>query len=173
MTVIVIAAGALYPSVANSYAQYKVRAATDAIRSGFVSARGHAAEEGRRYRFSVVQGKGNFRVAPDDPAYWSGSPPKNDEEQPALILEDTLPRGIRFTINDAPVDAHGDSFLEHVSPGQYTTVATFESDSTAESPGGGTAVEITVRLDGGGARPMVVTLRCLTATSTVKYAEAK
>jgi hypothetical protein len=173
MCVLVVAAGVSFPVISGMYGQHRIRAGTDGIRAGFVYARSQAAEEGRRYRFSVVLDKGNFRVAPDDPVYWSGSPPKIDEEHPAFILEDSLPKGVRFTLDGKSADKSGDSILPHVSPGQWTTIATFESDGTAESAQGGAYVAITVSLDDKSGRPMVVTLRGATATSTVKYAEGK
>ena len=42
--------------------------------------------------------KGNFRVAPDGNEYWSGRgevPTDADPDNPPLVLEDALPKGIR------------------------------------------------------------------------------
>lgn len=166
MAVIVIAAGIAFPSVSTMYVQYRLRAATDTIRSGWVNARSHAVDESRRYRFSVVNGKGNFRVAPDDPAYWSGSPP-SDDQQPSYIKEDALPSGIRFAHEgDAASDNKGDSVLPSVNSGQWETVAIFDFDGTAQDD-----AEITVELNGG--RPMIIKLRAVTGSSTVEYGKVK
>jgi hypothetical protein len=168
MAVIVIAVGVSFPAVSSMYTQQRLRAGTDTVRAAWVNARTHAIEEARPYRFSVVPGKGNFRIAPDDPSFWSGSPPQIDSDHPALIIEDALPRGMRFTINHAPVDKQGDSVLESVSASQWKTIAVFETDGTSQED-----VEVTLGMDDGSGRPLVILLRGVTGSSSVKNGDTQ
>jgi prepilin-type N-terminal cleavage/methylation domain-containing protein len=162
LALLVIITGITLPTILSSYASYRVRAGTDTIRAGFVDARMHAIEDARPYRFAFVPGKGNFRVAPDDPAYWSGSPPQ-DEKSPPFIREEALPNGIRFSLNDNPVDTQSPSALPigSVGPEQWTTYVVFEPDGTADNPPSPITLTLT------GARPLVITLRGITGTSKV------
>jgi prepilin-type N-terminal cleavage/methylation domain-containing protein len=165
MAIIAIMAGLAYPSALSMWTGYRLRAGADAIRAGWVGARSHAVEEGQRYRFSVVPGKGNYRVAPDTAEYWSGSLPDFDHDNPPLILEGALPRGIVFTVSGSGGSGDGETSLPvgEVDPGQWQTVAVFEADGTAQED-----VSITLACPGEGARPIVVSLRSLTAISTAK-----
>ena len=172
MTLIVIMAGIGYPSVSGMFSSYRLRAATDNVRSGWVKARAHAVEEGQRYRFAVVPGKGNFRIAPDRPEFWSGTLPELDRDNPPLILEDALPgdsllsSGIVFTLNgNAPANDGAKSLpIGSVDPGQWVTTAYFEPDGTAQDD-----VDITFSCNDGG-RPLILSLRALTGLASVKKA---
>src|SRR5262252_3738325 len=75
LTIVVILLSLAYPSFTSMQRQYRLEGAADAAKAGMASARAQAIEEGRPYRFAIVPGKGNFRVAPDSPAYWSGGQP--------------------------------------------------------------------------------------------------
>ncbi len=169
VAIIAIVAGISYPSIMSMYGHYRLRGGSDLIRAGWVGARAHAVDEGQRYRFAVVPGKGNFRVAPDSPTYWAGNLPDFDHDNPPLIMEDTLPSGIVFTFEgDAPAApaTSGDSTIPigSVDPGQWKTVAIFDTDGTAEED-----VTITLRsTSGDGTRPVVVSLRAMTAISSSK-----
>jgi len=153
LSVIVIVAAIALPSTLSMYSQHKLRAATDTVRAGWAGARSHAIDEGRPYRFAVQPNTGSFRIAPDDQSFWSGSP-TIDNDHPALILEDALPTGIRFAMDGAGNSASGGS-------GQWTTVAVFQSDGTAQDD-----VDIVFQMDD--SRPLVLTLRAMTGTSSVK-----
>jgi prepilin-type N-terminal cleavage/methylation domain-containing protein len=168
MAIIVLFAGLAYGPVMSMRTHYRLSAGADAIRAGWVGARSHAVEEGQRYRFSVVPGKGNFRIAPDSGDYWSGSLPDFDHDNPPLILEDALPGGIVFTINgrgDRGGDDSDTAFpVGQVDPGQWETIAIFEADGTAQE-------DVTITLSANdGSRPVVVSLRALTAISSAKMA---
>ncbi len=153
LTVVVVASALAMPAVLTMYNPYKVRAATDTIRGSWADARMHAIEQSRPYRFAVKSETGSYRIAPDDPAYWSGSPPDNDDQNPAYIKEDELPAGIRFT----GVSGIGDS-----SSGQWTKVAVFQSDGTA-----GDGCDMDVKMDNQ-SYTLTLSLRGLTGTSTVR-----
>src|SRR5207248_2593806 len=104
-----------YPSFDAMYATYKLDAAADSAQAGLTTARAQAIDEGQPYRFAIVPGKGNFRVAPDGAAYWSGGEPPAPEGSatPPLVVEDSLPRGIVFVESDQGVPAEGeDTVLE-------------------------------------------------------------
>ena len=165
LAVIGIMGAVAYPTVMDMYGSYRLRAAADSVRAGWVGARSHAVEEGQRYRFSVIPGKGNFRIAPDDPSYWGGALPQSDPSHPPLVLEDALPSGIRFTVNGAPASDDGDSSepVGHVNDGDWVTQAYFDADGTAPE-------DVTITLASPGSRGVVVSLRSLTCTTTVKLA---
>jgi type II secretory pathway pseudopilin PulG len=166
--IIAIVAAIAFPTTMNMYANYRLQAASDAVRSGWSRARAHASDEGRRYRFSVVPGKGNYRIAPDSAEYWGGSTPDQDPDNPAFVREDVIPSGIRFVIGKEgranAADDESDSSLPigQVDPGQWTGVAYFEADGSVQDD-----VEITLELDGG--RPLIISLRSMTGIASVKY----
>ena len=156
LALLVIIAGITFPTVMSAYGSQRIRAGSDTIRAGFVEARTHAVSESRRYRFSVMEGKGNFRVAPDDPAFWSGSGPPQDDQNPAFVYEDDVPVKFGF-INGGGGEGGGS---------QWKTMAIFDSDGSADN-----LEDITLRLRG--TRPLVITLRALTGSSTVTYGNMK
>jgi hypothetical protein len=131
-----------------------------------VRARAHAVEEGQRYRFAVVPGKGNYRIAPDSPEYWSGSPPAIDPDNPPLILEDSLPNGIRFSLekNSEP-NQNRDSSLPvgEVESNQWVSAAFFEADGSAEE-------DVEIAFHSAGNRPVILKLRAMTGIASVKLA---
>ena len=175
LALVVILASLVYPSFSAMQAQYRVEGAADAAKAGLASARGHAIEAGQPYRFAIVPGKGNFRVAPDSPDYWGGGTPPTPAEGSTAppVLEDSLPRGAYF--GDGGPAQEGDTSLEpgEVSPEMYKTVAVFLPDGRARAPDGTEdslpTVDIPVATDG--TRPLIVTLRLLTGTVTVRRAE--
>jgi hypothetical protein len=162
LAVLVVLATMVYPSIDAMYGDYRVTAATDIIRSSWALARARAIDDGQAYRFAIVPGRGNFRVAPDNSAFWAGgdAPPAGDQSTAPLILEDALPKGVRFVTADAVAGGAvqaGDSALPPggVDPGMWTSVVTFLPD--------GTAVEdVEIIFSARGARPMVLRLRGLT-----------
>src|SRR5262249_3584806 len=99
--VITILAAIFIPTLKGMYGYYKLHAAVDSVRSAWAQARGRAIEESRPYRFAVVPDAGTYRVAPDQPEYWNGSPPEDDPAGKGLVLEGALPKGVRFTIGDS------------------------------------------------------------------------
>lgn len=166
MAIMVIFAALGYPSLDAMYAGVKVEGASDAVRAAWAEAQARAVNEGRPYRFAVVPGKGNYRVAPDGSDYWAGgTPAPADPDNPPLVLEKSLPRGMGFTLDGgAPaVDARGETALpdDGVDPGQWSSTAVFLPDGTAQDD-----VDITLQLEG--ARPITVHLRALTGVVTVQ-----
>ncbi len=176
LALVVILASLVYPSFSAMQAQYRVEGAADGAKAGMLTARARAIEEGRPYRFAVVPGKGNFRVAPDSSDFWGGGAPPAAPEGTAapLILEDSLPQGTYF--GDGGQVREGDSTSLDpggVSPGMWKAVAVFLPDGSARTPDGSDdslpTVDVPVACEG--TRPLVVTLRLLTGTVTVRRAQ--
>jgi len=170
VVVLIVAVTALaFPGLYSMYSYYKLEASGDAIRAAWSNGRTHAVDEGRRYRFAVVPGKGNYRIAPESAEFWQGGASGGgDPENPAYVFEDALTSGIRFQFGNNN-DADGDSAMEvgSVSPDQWVTVAIFEVDGTAQED-----VEIALTSPDV-AVPLLIKLRAATGISTRERGEAK
>jgi len=169
MAIIVVLGAIAFPSIESFYAEYKVTASGDAVRAAWAQARAQAMNDGRPYRFAVVPNKGNWRVAPDSSDFWGGNGGGGDSN--GVVLEDVLPRGVRFSTMDAVrtggVDQAGDAALPAgtASPEMFMPVATFYPDGTAR---GTSDDDADIVFHYSGARPLQVKLRGLTSTSTVQ-----
>src|SRR6516164_8495476 len=84
MVLLVIVGALSYPSLSSMYGGFKVTAAADEVRSAWAQARAHAINEGTPYRFAVVPGKGNYRIAPDVESYWAGQGGQQAPEDPTV-----------------------------------------------------------------------------------------
>jgi prepilin-type N-terminal cleavage/methylation domain-containing protein len=175
LAITVILLSLAYPSFTSMQRSYRLEGAADAAKGGMASARAQAIEEGRPYRFAIVPGKGNFRVAPDSPAYWSGGqpPPPPDGTAPPLILEGHL-EGAWFG-EAGQVEEGAATALEkdEVGPDQWKAVAVFLPDGTARAPDAtdDSLPEVVIPVATEGTRPLVVVLRLLTGTVTSRRAE--
>jgi prepilin-type N-terminal cleavage/methylation domain-containing protein len=169
LALLVIVGAMVYPSLDAMYGDYKLTAATDMVRAHWAEARARAVEEGQPYRFGVVLNQGNYRIAPDSGAYWSGGEPPapDDPALRPLVVEDALPKGVRFAtpdiIQNNPASLPGDSALPagSVDPGSWTKLVTFLPDGTSLED-----VEIVFQARGG--RPLSLRLRALTGVVTVR-----
>jgi hypothetical protein len=180
LAILVIMAGIAYPSLEAMYSGYRLRAAADRVRSSWATARARALEEGRAYRFAVLPGYGNFRVAPDSADFWAGvgmAGTVTDATTPPFILEDTLPEGIRFAGTDSTADLGSMADAEpnlpvgSVDPSQWVRWIVFLPDGTARTywaAGGIIDDNIEVVLQGRGTRPIILQLRGLTGIVTVR-----
>ncbi len=163
MAVIAVVLAVTYPTLDSMYAGFKIQAATDAVRAAWAEARSHAINEGRAYRFSIYPGKGNFRVAPDSSDFWAGNNAPagaNDPANPALVLEDAVPDGVRLGLpNNSGGDGGGGTTAPpgSVDPGSWVTTAVFLPDGTCRDD-----AEVTFQIPG--ARSVSVKLRGLTGT---------
>jgi hypothetical protein len=124
--------------------------------------------EGRPYRFAILPGQGNLRLAPDNGDYWSGTSEAGMETHPTdrpLVVDEALPSSIRFAVDsDTPAmdaQAGGASFqpVGSVAPGAWRTLATFLPDGTARE-------DTELLIYGPHARPVLLRLRGLTGTVT-------
>jgi hypothetical protein len=160
----------------NMSGPYKVNAAVDSVRSAWAQARGRAIEEGRPYRFAVIPGTGYYRVAPDQADFWTGSAsPTHDPKDPCLVLEQALPRGVRFTLGSGgtsapasrgPANEQGalDDGMTPPAPqppSSYTSPIVFLPDGTARE-------DAQVQFQVAGAKPMTLSLRGMTGIVSVK-----
>jgi prepilin-type N-terminal cleavage/methylation domain-containing protein len=157
VAIIAMVTAVAYPSLEAMYGYYKVTAAVDAVRGAWAQARAHAIEEGRPYRFAVIAGSGKFRIAPDVPSYWSGGGAPDGEN--GYVLEDELPKGVRFTVNAS--DSGVDQPQDQGGSGDWSGAVSFLSDGTA-------SLNLEVLFEVEGARPMMLQLRALTGTVAVK-----
>jgi hypothetical protein len=129
--------------------------------------RSHAISEGQPYRFSVAVNGTDFRAAPDRPEYWGGGDPPApaDANNPPLVIQGALPKGIRFTIDASDPGSADPSTASTSAPstssGAWSTEAVFLPDGTAQQD-----VEITLRLPDSGATPIAIQLRALTGGVT-------
>jgi Tfp pilus assembly protein FimT len=164
LAILIVLGALVVPSVAGMSASYQVTAASDMIRGGWASARARAMDEGRPYRFAVTWGTGEFRIAPDSPEYWAGGgtpdsiPNGDNNSEPALVVQDKLPKPVVFTSADASA-TQGDA-------GNWSTLAIFQPDGTARA-------DAWVVLQAKGTRPLRLYLRALTGTVSVKYPEGE
>jgi prepilin-type N-terminal cleavage/methylation domain-containing protein len=122
-----ILAALSYPAIDGAYNHYRMDAGIDAVRAAWAEAKARSVSDGIPYRFSVVMGKGNFRLAPDLPEFWEGNAPADG----MLVREGTLPKGITFGTADSQVGPDENTSLQEVSAFQYTPVAVFRTDAFA------------------------------------------
>jgi prepilin-type N-terminal cleavage/methylation domain-containing protein len=158
LAIIVIVSAAGFSATMEMFDGIRAKAASDSVRSAWANARSWSIDEARPYRFAILPGKGNFRVAPDSTEWWNG---QNPQGQNGMVMESSLPRGIRFTSDDNAGDPNDSNTIVDTSAGgaEWVHVATFLPDGTA-------AEDSQVALQYGSARPMVLRLRGLTGTAT-------
>jgi Tfp pilus assembly protein FimT len=167
LAIMVVAAAISFPSLKSMVASYRVTAAGDSIRAAWAQGRAHAMNESRAYRFSIVVGAGDFRLAPDSSEYWSGKGSASPTPGAALILQDALRPGVRFSDPKQPGAANfADDSPSAVAPGSdssdWSTVAVFLPDGTARDD-----CELTFSTKG--ARALSVKLRAMTGAVTTRW----
>jgi prepilin-type N-terminal cleavage/methylation domain-containing protein len=172
VALVAILAGMTVPAIESMYEGSRLQAGADQISGQWSAMRARAIIEGRPYRFSVQSGSGDFRVAPDDSAYWAGGDAPAGDNGGALMVQDSLPKGIRFataTSSDSsyfsnPGMNDGGNAPESGS-GSWSTAAVFLPDGTAQQD-----VEITIRSADSG--PISIRLRALTGTISTRWVPA-
>jgi prepilin-type N-terminal cleavage/methylation domain-containing protein len=167
MVLLVIVGALSYPSLSSMYGGFKVTAAADEVRSAWAQARAHAINEGTPYRFAVVPGKGNYRIAPDVESYWAGQGGQQAPEDPTvrpLVMQDALPKGVSFASKEDTGTPPSDTVLEGVDPSHWVTRVVFLPDGTARDD-----AEMLLRVRG--ARPLIVRIRGLTGDVTTRPPE--
>jgi prepilin-type N-terminal cleavage/methylation domain-containing protein len=164
MAVMVMLAAVSYPAIDLMYSGVKIEAGADSVRAAWSEAQAHAVNEGRPYRFAIVPGKGNYRVAPDSDDYWAGQTPHPDDpENPPLVLESSLPRGVVFANGGTVSTGEGETSLPdaEVPSNDWSRVAVFLPDGTARDD-----ADVSLHMDS--ARPITLHLRALTGVITVQ-----
>jgi type II secretory pathway pseudopilin PulG len=164
MTIMVIVGALASPLVFNAlYSDTRVSAAADAVRARWADCRAQALEESRPYRFAVVPNSRKFKIEPykgtlenADSAFLNDM---SGNTKTGLVIEDTLPEGVRFGTKDSPVNTDGGE-----TDGDYVTIAIFMPDGSAQDD-----VEITFGAKGSA----VVTLRLRAYTGSVTTVRGK
>src|SRR5262245_58545235 len=169
LAIVALLAAVAYPSLDSMYNDFKVAAAADKVQAAMAMGRLQAINEGRPYRFGVVPGKGNYRLAPDSSEFWAGnngSSSADSTDQP-VILQEALPKGVRLALSDADVSIdlmRGDATAlppDSVDAGQYQAIATFLPDGTSRE-------DVRIVFTAKGAQSLVITLRGITGAVTVR-----
>jgi len=183
LAVILVLAAIAVPSLESMYGDVKLTAATDMIRARWADARARAIEEGRSYRFAIMPGQGNFRVAPDTADYWSGGSGGGGDTTQGLVIEEELDEGITFAdstpassgMNSAPPNSDMAVALQSQAQnagtgggdsGGWVRVVTFLPDGTTHD-------DVTITLNASNARPVQLQLRALTGSVTTKSLPAQ
>jgi hypothetical protein len=152
------------------------------VKGAWAQARARAIEDGIPYRFAVVTGTNKYRVAPDQPEFWSGGkhPDTADGDSPPLVLDDVIPNGIKFesrgidaaygggnnTSGTTGNDSSGAAASADTGP--WTTITLFLPDGTARDD-----VSIQFKEDKGSSS-IKIKLRSLTGTvKTISGKEAR
>lgn len=160
VVILVMIAGLAYPSIEAMYADVPLHAAVDMVRARWAEARSHAIEDQRPYRFAVIPGTGDMRVAPDSPEFWggggSGETAPDESESPPFVAEDNLQGGVRFA--DASGSDSGDAGS---GGGSWATVVTFDSDGTVRE-------DVEMVLQGRATRALVLRLRAMNGAVSVQ-----
>jgi type II secretory pathway pseudopilin PulG len=165
VALIVAIAALTIPSLQDMYGNYVQESAADAVRAAWADAKSHALDEGRPYRFAIVAGMGNYRIAPDSGDFWaSHEMPAAVEGPSALVKQDALPRGIRFADPDSAAfgaDESNDTALpaDSVSSDQWVPVVTFLPDGTADR-------NVEIVFQSRVASPLLLKLRAVTGSVT-------
>lgn len=171
LVVLVVVAAVAAPSLDSMLGTYRVTAAGDVVRGAWAQARARAMNEGRAYRFSVLPHKGNYRLAPDAPEFWAGnggSPTTTDSNAPPLILEDALPKGVRFNDPNGPPEADVEGGTDTVAApgsvdlGSWSTAVIFLPDGTARD-------DRELVFAARGSRSLSLKLRALTGVVTTRW----
>jgi type II secretion system protein H len=162
--VLVLVATLAYPTLRGMYPSFKVNGAADSVRAAWANARARAIEDGRPYRFAIEDQGSHYRVAPDRDDYWGGSRPDNDPDGPGMILENSLPSGVVFSLNGGatpPADVTGRDVRTPAS-GNWTPAAVFLPDGTAKQ-------DVRIVFQVRGARAIALQLRGLTGTVSAQH----
>jgi len=109
LAIIAIATAMAVPTVKSLMGDTPVRAAADQVKSRWAEARAKAIEQGKPYRFQVLDST-SFRVAPDDDFDGDGK------------MEDTLPRDVTFgTPDNKAANQDGTASIIFLPDGTTTT----------------------------------------------------
>jgi Tfp pilus assembly protein FimT len=156
VALLVIVAAVALPVINSMQAGPRLTAATDMVRANLSQARSKAIEDRRGYRFAVKAGTGDFRVAPDSSDFWpdssaSSSSIPTDPDDPATVIDGTLPEKVTFDVSGSGSSQGGGS--------GWTTVVTFQADGTASED-----AQVCFRTQG--ASPATLRLRATTGLIT-------
>ena len=176
MAILVLVASLGYPAYETLVEGVKTDTAVDAVRGALADAQAHAMNEGQAYRFAIVPGQRDIRIAPDSSDYWSGggtpAQSSNDNTDPPLAYGSKLPAGMAINIgSDAVAGTSGtetekDSAANkdssaNLDPAAYTSAAVLLPDGSARD-------DVDLAMSRNGVRVVVIHLRALTGSVTVQ-----
>jgi prepilin-type N-terminal cleavage/methylation domain-containing protein len=165
MAIIVMLGAVIYPSLEDSYDHFKVTAAADAVKGAWAEARARAIEDCMPYRFAVLPGTSHYRVAPDNPEFWSGGKPPDQIDtgnRPPLVRQGSLPKDILFDADGSSMPVNGgnkndDAEDAPVESAAWVTKVVFLPTGEAQD-------DYELKLEKKNAQPIILRLRALTGT---------
>jgi len=159
-----ISAAIAVPSVRSMFGNSRQVAAADMIKARWADARSFAREQGKPYRFALVDGTGAFRVAPDSSEFWDGAPgatpEANTDGQQCSVIDGSLPREVKFS------SAGNDAQSTQAAPqdgGAWANAIVFLPDGTARQDATVAFVET------GNTRPLYLKLHGNTGATSTSY----
>lgn len=155
MLIILIASALAVPAIDALMTDGRVKAARDMVRARWADIRGRAMQEGRPYKFSIMDQTGKFKIEPED----SNAP--SDTDDSPLILEGELPQDVLFSKSAGGTGASG-AGASGMPPGSsdYETLAVYLADGTARD-------DVQVMFGKAGDRLIGLKLRALTGAVTM------
>lgn len=157
--VLALLAAMVWPNLDYFNADSRVVAAADMVRGQLAQARSHAVEEGRPYRFEIVDAT-HCRVVPDTgdaPAPGSVNAGPADDNSDAN--EDTLPKNVTFDLSHSDTAGSEDNQNDTGTSGAGMRIVYLPDGSARE--------DAEIRLTSPGARSATLKLRALTGTIIV------
>src|SRR5262245_54334706 len=166
LAILVVLAALAVPTMWSMEGHFKVTEAADILKARYADARSAAIDGVRPYRFGVLEGKSNYRIAPDSDNFWAGNSTTDEFGGEVVIIEGSLPDGIVFTEGNNPAALPNEGVstiaeLGSVAPAQFKTLAVFLADGTADQ-------DVRVTLQCRDAAPIIVYLRGLTGAVTTR-----
>ncbi len=163
MAVLGISAAIAVPSVRSMFGNSRQTAAADTIKARWADARAFAREQGRPYRFAIVDGSGTFRVAPDSSEFWD-SPSSDtsggnvDNGQKVSIIDGLLPKEVKFASTGSDAQNQQNS-----GSGSWANAIVFLPDGIARQ-------DATVAfVEAGNTRPLYLKLHGNTGATSTSY----
>jgi len=154
LALLMILGGLLAPTFSATSRDTGVKAGADLVRGRMEDARANAIEDARPYRFAVSADGTKIRVSPDGLDDGT-APPANGDDSPPFVAQEDLPKNVTAVpVADGQAPMSGDD--------GWVRVATFLPDGTCKED------HAILEVREAGVHPMVVTLRGLTGTISVK-----
>lgn len=114
IAILAFASAVIAPMAANWWMTQRLQGAIDDLRTDWIHARTAAMDEGRVYRFQILSSEQQYRIAPNEIAYWpeqaSGvnAPPTGDPDEDAgVVIEKSLPNNLHFEAANDMVNISG------------------------------------------------------------------
>jgi Tfp pilus assembly protein FimT len=159
--VLALLAAMVWPNLDYFNADARVVAAADMVRGQLAQARSHAVEEGRPYRFEIVDAT-HCRVVPDTGDAPAPGSVNNSSDENGEANEDTLPKNVTFDLSHSDAAGSDDNQNDTGSSGAGMRIVYLPDGSARE--------DAEIRLTSQGARSATLKLRALTGTIIIARA---